>query len=61
MTDAELLDVLDQIKQAPYPVFSAKPNADLSWISNFEGWKNPDQSDNVLYPTIREAIKVFIK
>lgn len=59
MTDTELLDALDEIHQAPYPAFSAT-GSDLFWSAKFEGWHNPDPSDEAIYPTIRDAIKGMV-
>jgi hypothetical protein len=60
MTDTELLDSLDEIRQVPYPTFSARENESF-WSARFEGWHTPDPHDTTIYPTVRKAIEAMIK
>ena len=62
MTDTDLLDILDEIQQVPYPSFIAASDQNCSWASKkFEGWRIFDTSDRTLYPTIRDAIMAMVK
>ena len=61
MNDTDLLDSLDQLKQAPFPHFSAKRGDKNEWISDFKGWQVPDLEDRQVYPTFREALRAMVK
>lgn len=61
MTDTDLLDIIDEIHQVPYPSFSAVSDKTCSWASRFEGWRITDPTDQSLYPTIRDAIMAMVK
>ena len=61
MTDSYLLDALDEVHQAPYPVFSSAVESESFWSSRFDGWRSSDPTDLTLYPTIREAIEGMIQ